>query len=58
MAPKASRGGGEASLEVLIPRLGRSQLEALLLSYDSVLPKGRLKKGASVAPGRADGGAQ
>ena len=46
MAPKASRGGGEAALEVLIPRLGRPQLEALLLSYESVLPKGRLKKGA------------
>ena len=35
---------GEAALEVLIPRLGRAQLETLLRSYEDLLPKGRLKK--------------
>ena len=51
MAPKSSRGGGEAALDVLVPRLGRPALEALLLSYESVLPKGRLRKGVCSVPG-------
>ena len=43
MAPKRAQQADEASTATLLARAPRAALEALLLSYESVLPKERLR---------------